>query len=152
MELWKRGVVVYVGSTLAFVGIAECMKTNSGASSRNAVWLLVSTIRNVLLGSWVLLLAGAAVLFLVGLVIEVRDRRWEALEEKQREEKRQRETLEGTKRQVEDERSRLEKRAKELEQLEQELRARYEARMRELEIRKARTTEQAVDSALDDFG
>lgn len=152
MELWKKGVLAYVGLTLGLIFIAEGMKANGGAYPGNRAWDLVYHTRNIFLGPWVLLLAAVVLFCLIAAIVELREAREKRAAAKQREEEERREEVAREWRRIEGEKQRLESQAKDLERLERELRARYEAKTRELEKRHARTTEDAVEEALDDFG
>jgi Tfp pilus assembly protein PilN len=151
-ELTKRAAFAYFGLTIGFVFIAAAMEANGSASSQNPAWVLVSTLRLVFLFPLVLLLLGAAVLAAV-FVIE----RWKENERQLREqilEKERQETarIEWERRRADEEVDR--KKRLEQEQRDAELREvkRQEEIERRLKERKKRTTEDAVDAALEDFG
>lgn len=152
MELWKRCAALFVGGTVIFVFMAEMMKFNGDARPKNAGWLLISTIRNIFLGAWVLLLGGAVILFVINLVVEAREAREKAERTKQHEEEQRKDQIAREWRWIKEEKERLNLFEKHLNELEAERRLKHQAKQRELEERQARTTDEAVDRALEDFG
>lgn len=152
MEFEKRCALGFVALSIAFPLLAEAMKANGAAMPGNPAWILVSTIRNVFVGSWVLLLA----LTLVHAFLRLRQAHKEAISaieaQRRADEQRAKNEIESTKRWIESETQRL-------KGLEESLRRKEELRVefwnekwRELEVKKSRTPEEATEVALQDFG
>lgn len=151
MEFEKRCALGFVALSIAFPLLAEAMKANGAAMPDNPAWILVSTIRNVFVGLWVLLLA----LAIVHAVLRLRQAHKDAISaieaRRRADEQRAKNEIESTKRWIESETQRL-------KSLEESLRRKEELRVefwnekwRELEKKKSRTSEEATEVALKDF-
>lgn len=152
MEFDKRCAVGYVVLSIVFPLLAEGMNAIGAAWSGNPAWVLISTIRNIFIGSWVLLLLVA----LVQLALEGRQARKDA-REKEKAEKRAEELR--IKNEIAHQRQWIELEKRRLKELEEALKRKEEARLefwnekwRELEAKQTRTSEEAVDQAIQDFG
>lgn len=148
---FKRASLTFMGLSLGVFMIAYAMTADGAAVGSNPAWQLVSFLRNIFIYLWVLLLAGAVIGGVAMAIFTIReailDRERTRLEAERikalriaNEEKRALETLR---------RENEEKIANE-EALAREIKRQREIDL-ELEKRRRRSSEQAIDEALNDF-
>lgn len=151
MDFDKKCGVTYVALSIAFPLMAEGMKANGVAVSGNPAWQLISTIRNIFICSWVLLLVLTVIHVGMSLVRMRNEVIAEREAEKRAEAQKTKTELDSTRRWIDTERDRLKALEARLEKREEERLAAWNVKWRELEEKQSRTSEDAVDLAMEDF-
>lgn len=150
----KRAAITLAGFSIAIILLASAMEANSSAGPFNPVWPLVSFLRNIFIWGWVLLLGVSALAITLMKIIELINSHSNAIPD-QLDPPRSSSKLEHPKI-SEEERLIQTRKMAELEakkKLEEERLKRAEAdkKKKELEIRKAKSTQDILEEAMDEF-
>lgn len=158
-ELFKRATITATGFSIAIILLASLMEASGSAGPSNPVWPLVSWLRYIFIWGWVLLLGLFVVGFIFQCVLQLFTPRSDTmLEESYQRQRTQPLRIESTKPKVMSENEHLEQlRIKE----EQEIKSRLaeearklkeeEQKKRVIEIRKAKSAEDILEEAMDEF-
>lgn len=152
MSFMQRLAATYLGFVVTIPSIAWWMEANGAAYPQNPAWQLISSLRYVCFASIATLVAVAMLAIGIAAFAELSER---SSRERQVAKEKEEAALAAERyaaRKKEEERREAEERKKKLIQEAEEKHAREEAIERELQKKRNRSSEAAVESALDEFG
>ena len=154
---FKRGCLAAIFLSFGIIGVAMAMEENGSAGPGNPVWPFISGLRDFFIYAWVLLLGLGAIVGAVALCAQIRLPDWRP-GFLFRDEQPPKEMKLPAFNIPENEEARLERARKQEERLKQE-KEEHEKRQREeeekakrkIELRRAKSSEDVIEDALNDF-
>lgn len=152
MNFMQRLAATYLGFVVTIPSIAWWMEANGAAYPQNPAWQLISSLRYVCFASIAILVAGALLAIGVAVLAELSEK---SNRERQAAEEKKEAALAAERyaaKKKEEDRQEAKERKQKLIQEAEEKRVREEAIERDLQEKRNRSSEAAVESALDEFG